>query len=197
MYIILLSLFSFFVNDNSTNITYNSNLDCFSEDEEEFSTELISVFEEQLKKYNYSYSDFLSKMAYMEIPPEFFMNIETIKLMNYSSPELLNLLWNKSAKRYSPNFQSNFVKCLKNNSNSTVLIEIINTLEQIPDISYGLISGALESETTENDYSSNDLKIFVSHFIYFEFVLNRKNKLFDSSISIFNRKEKHLSLQFR
>lgn len=194
MYIILLSLFSFFLNDISTNITYESDSNCFSEEEKEFSTELISVFEEQLNQYNYSYSDFLSKMAYMEIPPEFFVNSKTIKLINESSPELLNRLWGSSAKKYSPNFQSNFVKCLKNNSNSAVLIEIINTLDQMSDVSYGLIAGALESETTEKDYSSNDLKIFVSHFIYFEFVLNRKDQLFDSSLSILQRKERNFRI---
>lgn len=122
------------------------------------------------------------------------MNSKTIKLINESSHELLNRLWGSSAKKYSPNFQSNFVKCLKNKSNSAVLMEIINTLDQMPDVSYGLIAGTLESETTENDYSSNDLKIFVSHFIYFEFVLNRQSQLFDNSLSILQRKERNVRI---
>ena len=149
--------------------------ECLKYKEIQLINKTVELFEKQVnKRYEANqYKRFLIEMKGFAIEPDFFLKSELIQyLLENKDSDAFKAFWQEEAGTFSIQVNGNYMNCLKQKSTSETLIEIINTLQKVPNISPGLVANTLEAEISEEDYNEDAIKTFIALNICAEFALN-------------------------
>jgi hypothetical protein len=180
---------------------------CLDKNDKELINQMTVHFDLLLKEYypnteiSLAYQKYLEAISKMEIPLNFFLNSETLSLVNSTKgtntfskiwiiPEIETeqisdskseqiVIINKNKTQPEPHFESftinpngDFLNCLLNKTENKDFKEILKTKKEIPDISNGLVASALHSSLKKDDYENGLIRTFIAINLYFEFTLN-------------------------
>jgi hypothetical protein len=155
-------------------------------------------------KMSTKYIDFLNGIKNFNLPIDIYKNNESAKLLReIKNSSLFEKIWskygensdhdstddvvvitnqsnqNKNEQNLEEFFQINthgdFIKFLIKHSDNEEFTACLTMIQAVPDISPGIIAGALVSGFKPKDFDSEIMKLYITFQFYLEFKLNYKN----------------------
>lgn len=150
-------------------------LHCLNEQQSKFVNSIITKLDEQLKeKYGkLDYKTLLNEISSRALPPDFFVKSDLAEFLNESRSEsTFKDIWIQGDGMFQLNTSGDYFKCLKSECADETFCEVLSTMEQVAGISPGLISGALASELSNEQYNSNAVRTFIAINLCSELSIN-------------------------
>lgn len=176
--LLLILLAVAFFSCNSPSQTEENN-DCLNEVENSIIKEAQENFEKALKAYyksddlNEMYLDFLNDFSEMKFPPQFFVNNPSYKVIEkLQTQDLIKNYWISDSEEDAKLFlirtdvSGHWFNCLSKTLSNSDLMEVINTMEQIKNLSPGIIASAFHESLKGKKITSNIKKIIALSFYY-------------------------------
>ena len=150
------------------------------------------------------YIDFLNGIKNFNLPMDIYKNNESAKLLReIKNSSLFEKIWSKYGENldhestdnvvvitnqsnqnkneqnleefFQINTQGDFINFLIKHSDNEELTACLTMIQAEPDISPGIIAGALVSGFKPKDFDSEIMKLYITYQFYLEFKLNYKN----------------------
>ena len=175
--------------------------DCLTQNDIKILNKGCGLFEKELlKNYNnekvgLSYKKFLNDFQTMQLPKEMFQNKETTEfLSDLKKSDLFNKIWEKYEENvyeeieivtaneneniepekdfYQINGDGEYLSCLMTNCENPNLMEFLESIKEIPDISPGILAGALTNELNEKEFDKGIMRLIIAIDFFYELKLN-------------------------
>ena len=122
---------------------------------------------------NEMYLDFLNDFSEMKFPPQFFVNNPSYKVIEkLQTQDLIKNYWISDSEEDAKLFlirtdvSGHWFNCLSKTLSNSDLMEVINTMEQIKNLSPGIIASAFHESLKGKKITSNIKKIIALSFYY-------------------------------
>lgn len=159
---------------------------CLTPSESQFIEELTSKFNSTIAAAygTNNFRDFIEDMSQNSLSNDFFTESYVYEyLVEARNSAFINSIWNSTETGYAFNPNSKFFSCILASTNSRDLLDILKTVEEVPDASFEIVAVSILEFVPESVDDSFSLRTFAALYFFSQNALNLSidnSELYDS-----------------